>query len=98
MSEQEFLSASHPLNLMSAAVDDGIAGGQTLADIFSRIKQLAIESIKNGGFSEDAIIAWLEKVWAEKVVPRKWTNRPILEGMIENALLLSLKTLIHSAL
>lgn len=98
MSESEFTSASHPSNLLATAVQDAKDNGDNLLNLVYRIGKIAVEAIKNGGFSEDAIIAWLEKVWAEKVVPHEWSNRPRLEAAMEKSLLLLLKALIHSAL
>jgi hypothetical protein len=91
---QSDFAADHPVSCMIAAAQ----GGETIADVFDSLKKLVLEFIRSGGFSEEQICEWLDKVWADYVVPRQWSNRPILERAIEQALLTSLKFLVRSSL
>ncbi len=96
MSQQ--FSASHPVSVFSATVDSQITGDKNLWDVFNALKQQALDFLKSGGFSEEQIIAWLREVWATKVVPVKWTNRPVLESLVENAMLETLCFFVANAI
>jgi hypothetical protein len=94
----ESISASHPVSVFSATVDSQIAGDKNLWDVFNALKQQAIDFLKSGGFNEDEIIAWLRSTWATKVVPVKWTNRPVLESLVEQAMLETLCFFVANAI